>query len=597
MFVSVDKLESKLSDIFVSEYAKQSALGVAQSRTFKVTFVGPEGSGKTSSIRTLLGKKFKPNERSTVGAVLGIRAIIKLFKGNLDEATTTTFDLDLCHSIGWKEASVDDMKHILDKEYNKEMSSSLDEKTILGLEYESRLYSAMSHSTESIFKVESIYEHPTPLLNTSEFDKTEKNMEIVNADSEEYSQAKNVVFGDKVEKLDSHACISDFAGQLTFFSFQLFFLKKRDTVMITFNASVDLTAKIIPRERYDYAKKKRVAAGMMTTIENIQFWLQSVSAHAGTNDVPEGCISRRSPTAILCATHAEKLPLEKIDSISHNIFDYLADKPYADHLPTDRKKAIIFISNKKRKKFKKNIFMLQQVLLEASKPAFDEKRPISYLKLEQLIAIKVEERVTMLNIAEFTELVNKAGIPGERNSDAVAAALQYCSIKGIIIYFAEEQTLSETVFISPHWLSSIFSKIITTHDQVVDKHHLRRAWKRYDTYAILEEQFLDHILCLASVTEHKDIIISLMQLFNLLAEIPSKTCLTDESAPPPTDKRVFIVPALLLYDPDLPVFIPEKADQIYLFYFSELYFPESTFNQIIVKMIRWNVKKQFLISR
>ena len=88
-----------------------------------------------------------------------------------------------------------------------------------------------------------------------------------------------------------------------------------------------------------------------------------------------------------------------------------------------------------------------------------------------------------------------------------------------------------------------------------------------------------------------------MELFNLLAEIHNDTCFDDEPAPPQTDKRVYIVPALLLYNPDLPVCIPEKADQIYLFYFSDKYFPESAFNQILVKMIRWNKQKQFKISR
>ena len=102
---------------------------------------------------------------------------------------------------------------------------------------------------------------------------------------------KKIMFGEKVDTLDIHATISDFAGQLTFFSFQLLFLKKRDVVTITFNASVELTANIIVREHYDHIKKKREAAGMMTTIENIHFWLKSVSAHAGTDDIPEGCMS------------------------------------------------------------------------------------------------------------------------------------------------------------------------------------------------------------------------------------------------------------------------------------------------------------------
>ena len=143
---------------------------------------------------------------------------------------------------------------------------------------------------------------------------------------------------------------------------------------------------------------------MMTTIENIEFWLQSVSAHAGTNDIPKGCISCRSPTAILCATHAEKLSAKEMEDVSKFIFDHLAGKPYADHLPTDREKAIVFISNKNRKRFAHNIIMMQQVLLEAAEPTYSEERPISYLKLEQSIATKVEEDVPMISVEEFTTI-------------------------------------------------------------------------------------------------------------------------------------------------------------------------------------------------
>ena len=575
------------------EFAKQTAYGLAPSRTFKITFVGPEGSGKSSTIRTLLGKKFNPNESSTIGAVLGIQAIINWFVGHKATEDEQTFELQSSHGIGWKEASVNDVQKILDKEFIKEMSNL---PFISSPEHKSELTTPQSQSGETSNCTEN-------LTNSSEefeeLDNVGEETDITGEDPDQYSQVKNVVFGEKIDKLDSHACISDFAGQLTYFSFQLFFLKKRDTVILTFNASLELTARIIPRERYDYAKKKRSAAGMMTTIENIEFWLQSVSAHAGTNDIPKGCISYRSPTAILCATHAEKLSAAEMASISEFIFDSLAGKPYADHLPSDRKKAIIFISNKKRKRFKKNIINLQEVLLEAASPAYSEERPISYLRLEKLIALKVKEDIPMISVEEFTKLVNEAGIPGESNSKAVTAALQYSSIRGTILYFSEEEVLSKIVFISPDWLSSIFSKIITTHKQVVVKHPLYRAWKRYDEFAILEEPFLDHILKVASVSdpEHKQIITSLMELFNLLAEIPNSTCLANESAPPPCDKKVYIVPALLLHNPDLPVCIPQNADQIYLFYFSEMYFPESVFNQMLVKMIRWNVQKQFQISR
>ena len=591
----------------IQEYAKQAALGVAPSRTFKITFVGPEGSGKTSSIKTLLGKKFDKYEQSTIGAILGIQAIINWLKGNENTEDETSFELQSSHAIGWRETSTSDVQQILEKEYIKEMSSKIISSEVI--QSKSATHSAES-STAAVydnFESDSVVDfieadadigsdsdnsdhEPS---NTDQYQDTSNTAQV----TETYSSAKKVMFGEKVDTLDNHVSISDFAGQLTFFSFQLFFLKKRDVVTITFNASVVLTAKIIARERYDHIKKKREAAGMMTTIENIHFWMKSVSAHAGTDDVPKGCMSRRSPTAILCATHAEKLSAAQMEYVTKTVMDSLADKPYRDHLPTDPEKVIVFISNKKRKRFKTNIIKLQQNVLEAAAPAYSEERPISYLRLEQFIRAEVEKGSTIISVVEFTILVNRAGIPGDENSEAVAAALQYCTTRGTILHFPKVELLAEKVFISPQWLSTIFAQIITTHKQEGVHSSLHHAWKRYDKFAILEERFLDHILMQASVIQLKEIIISLMQSFNLLARIPTNTCFTGEPTPPPQEGRVFIVPALLLYDPRLAVFKPEKQDQVYMYYFSDLYFPESVFNQIVVKMISWNVDKKFQIFR
>ena len=597
MFVSIDKIQARISDSILLEYAKQAAYGLAQSRTFKITFVGPEGSGKSSTIRTLLGKKFNPNEVSTIGAVLGIRAIINRVMGNKTPEDVEAFELKTSLGIGWKETSSNDVHQILDKEFNKEMCSKLASLSSSMLESECSTLKSQPNEPISNFKgsSESFYQSDYNFEEGSNYN-VQEIVDITENNSEQYAEVKSVVFGEKVDELDSHACISDFAGQLTFFSFQLFFLKKHDTVIITFNASLKLTTKIIPRERYDHAKKKRVAAGMMTIIENIEFWLQSVSAHAGTNDIPEGCISRRSPTAVLCGTHAEKLSVAKMNEISKHILEHLASKPYVNHLPKDRTKAIIFISNKNRKKFASNIVRLQSVLMEAAKPAYTEERPISYLRLEQLIACKVEEGVNMMSVVDFATLVNEAGVPGERNSEAITAALQYCSTRGTILYFPEVELLSQAVFISPQWLSSIFSKIITTHDQIVEDHSLYQAWKRFDKFAILEEQFLDHILTLSSVFEHKEIIISLMKSFNLLAEVPNDIHLIGKATLP---GRVFIVPALLFFDPNLSVDTADKDNQSqsFVFSFPDMYFPESAFNQIFVKMITWNIEKGFTIYR
>ena len=80
-------------------------------------------------------------------------------------------------------------------------------------------------------------------------------------------------------------------------------------------------------------------------------------------------------------------------------------------------------------------------------------------------------------MVEFTILVNRAGIPGDEDSKAVAAALQYCTTRGTILHFPKVELLAKIVFIFPHWLSTIFAQIITTHKQVGTRSSLHHAWK------------------------------------------------------------------------------------------------------------------------
>ena len=171
---------------------------------------------------------------------------------------------------------------------------------------------------------------------------------------EVYQKTKQVVFGSKTDKLAVKASLSDFAGQMRFFHFQLLFLKRQDVVVLTVNASVNPHYPVILREQLAYTRKKK-KPGMMTTIQSMHYWLQSVSAHCGTSDVPVGSLSRCSPTVIACFTHADKLSEKQQRKIICMFRETLFQKDYAAHLPDSDEDAFHMISNKKRGKFKVNM--------------------------------------------------------------------------------------------------------------------------------------------------------------------------------------------------------------------------------------------------
>ena len=114
----------------LEEYNKQCAAGKAASRFYKVTFVGPEGAGKTSTVRTMLGKPFDPNEPSTIGTSLTFRALVNYFlnwlEPNNEDKIPEIIKMDKSVAIDWKEATATELKTLLDKEYTRELYEKLE---------------------------------------------------------------------------------------------------------------------------------------------------------------------------------------------------------------------------------------------------------------------------------------------------------------------------------------------------------------------------------------------------------------------------------------------------------------------------------------
>jgi len=613
LFISVDKLillnfDSRL----IAEYNKQCAAGKAASRFYKVTFVGPEGAGKTSTVRTMLGKPFDPNEPSTIGTSLTFRALVNYFinwlEPNNEEKISETIKMDKSVAVDWKETTSAELKTLLDKEYTRELYEKLESLIQPVIEQQNNL------PTDDVTDIPDM--SPAPSASSNDGSRNQDHSATPSADSRESESsitsdiASNslnkdesvrgtikVVYGNKAERLSAKAAISDFAGQLRFFCFQLLFLKKHDVIVLTINASVKLDDPIVPREELQYTRDRKKAAGMMTTLEAIHFWLQSISARFGTSVVPIGCLSRRSPTVIICCTHAEKLSVAKQQNVVVIIRESLFDKPYAEHLPEKNEDAFHLISNKNRKRFKSAIVRLQLMVLKAATPALEEKRPISYLKLEELIGDKVEEGAHSIDTTVFTQLANRAGIVGDKDSDAIKAALEYCSLRGVLLHFPDVPDLSNLVFISPQWLSDLFATVVNVHDSVPKGFVLQRAWKRYSTHAILEEDFFDFVLEKGGYLDHKNTVIAIMKKFDLLTEVPSKTSFVGETQLPEIKKRLFIVPSLLICDPKSSSYEPNENDQILLYSFPDQYLPESVLNQLLVRFISWSVDKGFAVHK
>ena len=599
MYVSIEQLvdfriDDSLYKVALSEKSAPTTL-------IKMTFVGAEGAGKTSLIRTLLGKPFQSDEASTIGAYF-TKAISSFTNKTYIDFDDDSLTYSRFHCLEWKEIETPEVNSLIHNQFNRKISEavekhkevsggddnndnveSLGERNSLGSFTELQAFDDVDN--EGVFTNEEIFD----------------DLEVTISSKDLREAAYGTKMADQIRFV-----LSDYGGHLIFHNFHLLFTSEDDVISITVDASQDLDTPVIPRERCDYTKEKRIAAGMLTPLQTIHLWLQSIHARATKpSDVVDGhTLLHIYPTVLIVATHVSWLFFRK-QAFIRKIRISLRDKPYARHLPVDDNEAFHFVDNKHRWLFKSAIVKLKNVLLLSARHLFKKRHPVCYLKFEEAILKAVDEKKEKLTLSETLELAVSCGITSKRDTkdDDFLEALIHFTKKGVLLYYPDIPALRDTVFISPQWLVDVFSSIITTHKLVKEGDPYRQAWLRYDECGILEEGFLNHILKKNNIFEDKEVILGLFEKFNLAIKIPSGTRFTGKSYEVDESGSTYIVPSLLLDDPSYR----EKFDVVcykagcdpvsLIFYFPDRFLPETTMNQLIVKCIHWNVERGYKLER
>ena len=600
MYVSIEQLV----DVHIDDSLHKRALSdkSAPATLIKMTFVGAEGAGKTSLIRTLLSKPFQSNEASTIGAYF-TKAISSFINNSYidsdDSLTSLTYSRS--HSLEWNEMKSPEVNLLIRKQFNKKMSEAV--KKLSGSE-EGRHENSVGSVAETNFTAET--------TSLGSFTQLQINDDVIISDehsddlevSTSSRDLREAAYGMKTED-QIRFVLSDYGGHLIFHNFHLLFTSEDDVISITVDASQDLDAPVIPRERCDHSKQKRTAAGMLTPLQTIHLWLQSIHARRiEPQNANSHAMSRIFPTVLIVATHVPWLFFRKRDFI-RKIRDSLLLKPYAEHLPEDDEYAFHFLDNKHRWLHRKRIVKLKNVLLFSSRRLFRKRHPVSFLKFEEVILNAVEEKKEKLTLLETLEIAVSCGITARRdtNDNDFLVALAHFTKKGVLLYYPDIPALKDTVFISPQWLADVFSSIITTHKLVKEGNQFRQAWLRYDEYGILEEKFLNHILQQSNNFENKSIILGLFEKFNLAVRIPSSTRFTGESYEIDKTGSTYLVPSLLVDNPSYrQIFNVDSYKDGHdfvsvAFYFPDKFVPETTVNQLLVKSIQWNVQREYKIER
>ena len=533
--IIIDETADSVDAHVIMAYEAALKEGSESSNQFKLVTLGAEGAGKTSSVNTLLNLPFQPDQESTIGA----------------SVNSCSVDTHLATSE-WQKITASFRVQEIPKQYNREVKAAM-----------------ASVPVKPVL--------PVPLKPTPQ--EVINKVKAVIASKEEIPQEGRI-----------RIIIFDIGGQEVYYDVHFLFLAIEDVALLVFDCSKGLDDPVISRHRTGIFGEKIATRGMQSNIETIELLLHSVYGRG--QKAPDGSISPRIPVVIMLGAHAENVSVEEQESIINTIFQRFYGKPFLEHLPRSRKEAFHFLANSNPDP--KSVHHLRSTVLKAAELVIATKRPISYLKFEGKILEKMQQAKVRLSQADATDMARDAGVEGEK---AVDALLRYFTNKGILLYYPEVKSLKNEIFISPQEISDLVCTVITTHECKPDTADLQQSHCRYNQHALLEEGLLDFILQQCKRSKDKQILLGLLDKFNLATEVPANTIFSHEiSAPRNSACKVFIVPPLLVYDNKVP-YCKQDGDIVVQYYFPDKFLPESIFNQLLVKTIQWCCKHKHMVRR
>ncbi|XP_033114791.1 uncharacterized protein LOC117115202 [Anneissia japonica] len=491
----------------------------------RVMFLGKEGVGKTSCVRSMLGKVFNNKEPSTDGIV-----------------TTTVFQTVDGDGSEWKEQKDVDVCELTKQIREHAIAENLAKKLKQPKSQQDTTNSASSSSTAASSKPseatrsarytrklpEGIHEklvaklavpdtfHPPTL-----FDQPYQRSSLL-------QRFRRAIFGQQLQTAEVPSrnpiqhhkeifipsdvtCIWDYAGQLTYYISHRFFLTDGSSYCVVFSVLDDLDALANPRD---------ILQGQfeMTNLQMNVFWMRSIYEHAvlpyrgRTRKLINGI---SSPTISLVATHKDKLlgtESEKDKLITtkfKRIFDEVKGTPYESHV--DREMYVVdntVSMDEGIEKLKKNVAGYMKAM---AKPI-----PTSWVDFQSKLQ-DVGKRRLRVSLDEVMEIASECGI----SKPTLKTVLDYLNDTGIILYSKTNEKLKYTVITNLRMMIDVVTKIITVvkpHD--IDKLPILKQWYKLDREGILQEQLLHHLWRheIAKDASNLEVFLEMLKMFGLLFE-------------------------------------------------------------------------------
>ncbi|XP_077976889.1 putative serine/threonine-protein kinase pats1 isoform X2 [Glandiceps talaboti] len=386
-----------------------------------------------------------------------------------------------------------------------------------------------------------------------------------------------------VDKPDLYFSLWDSAGQMLYYTTHQVFLTSRVIYILVTDLTKSLDDILSSKAEGPWRDEWMVK-------DFLSFWMNSIHAHATPGDSPSRGAQAAShtvtaPPVIIVGTKKDLLPESRnrerlAEERLNDIYDYIRKHCVAASVHL-RRDDMIAVDNKSREgdtpsdpQIEK---LRQRIKSMAEEYFFLGEVPVKWIHLE-LTFRKMKKQV--LKLREVYTIGDRINLKRED----VDKALEFFHSVGEIVHYVSEPELKDTVILDVGWLVNLFKLVIT--QKLPWSSLSTRLHKRVEELSDegrLCESLLDHILNEKDRIHDKEILLKIMEKFDILCYIPCSTRARPQS-------NVYYLPSLLTRGKDEKDDIICPTDSIaccpIYFHFPGNFLPEGLYYKLIVRCSR-----------
>ena len=415
-------------------------------------------------------------------------------------------------------------------------------------------------------------------------------------------------FRESYDPKKKYVNIWDFAGQQVFQHTHGIFISEEVVCLIVFDVGLALDE--VPERRYPNDRTPR-----RTVLKTICYWMELISSRVSRPSTSDSDLSILLPTFILVGTHTDKMSPEiyiardACFAIFLPIFKKeLVGKPFSDHIAGSKNNqlfevgspSLFFICNKQWSRDSVVVNALKQNVMQAASIT-RKTRPTRYVEIERkLMLLSSQEQIGIVGLDEVAKVAKSCGLSTDK--EELLKMTQYFHHKGALLHFHSVPSLSNTVILSPHWLTKLLTYVLTSLTCQPTHPVLARYAEKRQNEGLLEEELIHWSVeqfnksesgCNRIMANLRGIpIVELFTKFQLIVDVTQSSIAGHRTRG--DGERLFLVPHLLPCEKALP---SKDFSFKILYNFPAHFIPDNLVDHLIVKCARWNNDRHYDLIR